>query len=118
MNTDQHPPLLKLQLSDRRSDPFLMAVPPCAGDGDQLSGNGGDNDLVRFSRLAEATKAALEYHVPRNTATTCNGSFPAEGPLRYPTGPDAIMQHPRECVCWVMLSLSRLMALSGPPAGS
>ena len=61
------------------------------GDGDQLSGDGGDDDLVRFSGLAEAIcegsqtwvmmcydQGRLERHMPQGTAPTCDCPFPAK----------------------------------------
>lgn len=61
-------------------------------DGDELSGDGGDDDLVRFSGVSEATcegflawvvmcrdQCGLEHHVPQGTATSSDGPFPAKG---------------------------------------
>lgn len=61
-------------------------------NGDEFPGDGGDDNLVRFSYLAEAIceisqawvvmcrdLCRLEHHVPQGTATSGDGSFPAKG---------------------------------------
>ncbi len=68
-----------------------MALAQRIGDSDQLSGDGGDDNLVRFSSLAEAIcegsqawvmmcrdQGCLEHHMPEGTATTGDGPFPAK----------------------------------------
>ncbi len=71
-------PVQQLYLSGCRGGPFLMALAQGLRDGDALSGNGGDDDLVRFSSLAGAIcegvqawgvicrdQCRLERHVPQ-----------------------------------------------------
>lgn len=85
--------LLQLYLSGRRGSPFLTALAQGVRDGDELSGDGGDDDLVRFSGLAEAIceglqvfvvmcrdQCRLEHHMPQGTATSSDGPFSAKGP--------------------------------------
>jgi hypothetical protein len=62
-------------------------------DGNYLSGDGGDDDFVRFSGLAEAIckgfhdyvvmcgdQCRLDHYVPEDTASSSYGPFPAKGP--------------------------------------
>lgn len=80
-----------LYLSGRRGCPFLTALAQCIRDGDELSGDCDDDDLVRFSGLAEAIcegsqawvmmcrdQGCLEDQMPQGTATTGDGPFPAK----------------------------------------
>jgi hypothetical protein len=75
-----------------RGGPFLTALAQGVRDGDELSSEGGDDDLVRFSSLAEAicegfhdgvvmcrNQCRSEHHVPQGTATSSYRSFPAKG---------------------------------------
>ena len=81
-----------MYLSGRCGGPFLTALAQGVRDGDELSGDSGDDDLVRFSGLAEAIyegfqarvvmrrdQCRLEHYVPQGPATSTNGSFPAKG---------------------------------------
>jgi hypothetical protein len=69
----------------------LTALAKRVGDGDQLSGDSGDDDLVRFSSRAEAIcegfqawvvmccdQRRLEHYMPQRTATACDGPFSAK----------------------------------------
>lgn len=48
------PAALQLYLSGRRGGQFLTALAQRVGDGDQLSGNGGDDDFVKPACFTEA----------------------------------------------------------------
>lgn len=82
---------LQLYLSGRCGGPFLTALAQRISYGDQLSGHGGDDDLVRFSGLAEAIcegsqawvmmcrdQRRLDHHQPQGTTTIGDGPFPAK----------------------------------------
>lgn len=83
--------LQQLYLSGCCGGPFLTAPAQGVRDGDALSGNGGDDDLVRFSGLAEAIcegfqacvmmcrdQCRLEHHVPQGPAASSDGPFPTK----------------------------------------
>jgi hypothetical protein len=80
----------QLYLSGRWGGPFLTVPAQSVRNGDEFSGDGGDDDLLGFSYLAEAIsegtqarvviccdQCRLEHHVPRGTKTACDGPFSA-----------------------------------------
>lgn len=82
----------QLYLPRRCGGPFLKAFAQGVGDGDELSGDGGDYDLVRFSGVAVAIcggvqfrvvmycdQGRLEHHVPQGMTTTGKGPLSAKG---------------------------------------
>ena len=74
------------------STPFVICFDEGIDDCDELSSDGCDDDLVRFSRSPQTIgeglenrivmagdKSGLEHHMPEQPSPTTNGAFPAHG---------------------------------------
>jgi len=75
------------------ASPCLARFAQCVDDGNELSCDGDDNDLVGFSFCAEAiceafengivvagNEGSLEHHVPQQASSAADGAFAAHDP--------------------------------------